>query len=128
MNSGGQIVAYLANNPNARYIVAGAGAYANAGRNTLPGRPTDNIDLSLYKTFSLTERFRLQVVSQFFNLFNHPQFLPGAPNRVDVIDSNLNNLPADRNYLTPGNPIFNNPEAVFSSNPRFIQLGLKLLF
>jgi hypothetical protein len=32
------------------------------------------------------------------------------------------------NYQTPGNAIFNNPEAVFSSNPRNIQLSLKILF
>ena len=37
-------VAYVANNPNARYIQAGYGAYANAGRNTLPLAPTNNFD------------------------------------------------------------------------------------
>jgi hypothetical protein len=127
-NSSGDVVAYLANNPNARYIVAGVGAYANAGRNTLPGRPIDNIDVNFAKNFNLTERWRVQFAAQFLNLFNHPQFIPGLPNRVDVNDNTLNNLPADRNYLTPGNAIFNNPEAVFSSNPRTIQLGLKLFF
>ncbi len=30
------IVAYVANSPNARYVVAGVGALANAGRNTFP--------------------------------------------------------------------------------------------
>jgi hypothetical protein len=127
-NSSGDVVAYLANNPNARYIVAGVGAYANAGRNTLPGRPIDNIDVNFAKNFNLTERWRVQFAAQFLNLFNHPQFIPGLPNRVDVNDNTLKNLPADRNYLTPGNAIFNNPEAVFSSNPRTIQLGLKLFF
>jgi hypothetical protein len=32
------------------------------------------------------------------------------------------------NYQTPGNAIFNNPEAVYTSNPRSIQLALKILF
>ena len=32
------------------------------------------------------------------------------------------------NYLTPGNAIFNNPEAIYTSNPRAVQLTLKLLF
>ena len=127
-NSSGQTVAYLANNPNARYIKAGLGAYANGGRNTLPGRPTDNIDLSLLKNFNVTERWKLQFGAQFFNFFNHPQFTPGTPNRVDVQDQFLNNGAADRNYLTPGNAIFNNPEAVYSSNARFIQVGAKLIF
>ena len=33
------IVAYVAKNPNARYIQAGAGAFANGGRNTFTARP-----------------------------------------------------------------------------------------
>jgi outer membrane receptor protein involved in Fe transport len=127
-NSSGQTVAYLANNPNARYIRAGLGAYANSGRNTLPGRPVNNVDMSLLKNFNVTERYKLQFAAQFFNFFNHPQFTPGFPNRVDVVNANYNNGAADRNYLTPGNAIFNNPEAVFSSNPRFLQLGLKFIF
>ena len=35
-SSSGSIVAYVANNSNARYIVAGSGALANGGRNTFP--------------------------------------------------------------------------------------------
>ncbi len=127
-NSGGRIVAYLANNPNARYLRAGLGAYANAGRNTVPTRPIDNIDLSLFKNFSITERWRVQFGAQFYNIFNHPQFIPGFINRVDNVDSSHYNGATARNFLTPGNAIFSNPEALFSSNPRFIQLGLKLVF
>jgi hypothetical protein len=41
----GAVVGYLANNPNARYVVAGPGAYANGGRNTLHGRPINNVDV-----------------------------------------------------------------------------------
>jgi hypothetical protein len=120
-------VGYLAQNPNARYIRAGLGAYATAGRNTLAGRPIQNADLSLYKNFNVTERWRLQVGAQFLNLFNHAQFVPGFPSRVDnpVV---LNTGAAVRNYLTAGNKIFNNPEAVYSSNPRNIQLAVKIVF
>jgi hypothetical protein len=39
-----------------------------------------------------------------------------------------NNGGAVNNYLTPGNASFNNPEAIYSSNPRGIQLALKVLF
>jgi outer membrane receptor protein involved in Fe transport len=127
-NSSGQIVGYLANNPNARYIVAGRGAYANGGRNTLATRPINNIDFSLYKNFNVTERWRIQFGAQFYNIFNHPQFVPGFTNRVDTQSSSVYNGATARNFLTPGNAIFSNPEALFSSNPRFIQLGLKLFF
>ena len=43
-NNKSETVGYLVANPNARYIQAGLGVYANGGRNTLPGRPIDNID------------------------------------------------------------------------------------
>jgi hypothetical protein len=126
-NSAGQTVAYLANNPNARYIVAGAGAYANGGRNTLAGRPINNVDVNLLKNFAIRERWHLQLSAQFFNVLNHAQFVPGFVSRADnpVV---LNNTPAVRNYLTPGNALFNNPEAVFSSNPRNVQVAMKLTF
>ena len=126
-NSAGQTVAYLANNPSAQYIVAGPGAYANGGRNTLALRPIDNVDLSLYKNFNITERWRMQLGAQFLNFLNHPQFVPGFTDRVDN-PTVLNNGPVDRNFLTPGNLLFNNPEAVFSSSPRNIQVSLKLFF
>jgi hypothetical protein len=53
--------------------------------------------------------------------------VPGFINRVD--NPSVPNISGNVfNYQTPGNPIFNNPEAVFSSNPRNIQLALKILF
>lgn len=126
-NSSGATVAYLANNPSAQYIIAGSGAYPNGGRNTLSLRPIDNVDMNLLKNFNLTERYRVQFAAQFYNLLNHAQFLPGFPSRADnpVV---LNTSATIRSLLIPGNVNFNNPEAVFGSNPRNIQLSLKLLF
>ncbi|MDP9170804.1 MAG: carboxypeptidase regulatory-like domain-containing protein [Acidobacteriota bacterium] len=126
-NSAGATVAYVAVNPNARYIKAGSGAYANGGRNTLPGRPIDNIDMNVFKNFSYGERYKMQFSATFFNLLNHAQFIPGFPGRADNPNV-LNTGGAIRNYLTPGNAIFNNPEAIFSSNPRNIQVSAKLIF
>jgi hypothetical protein len=126
-NSAGETVAYLALNPNARYIVAGPGAYANGGRNTLAGRPIDNIDLNIMKNIHAGERTSVQFSAQLFNALNHPQFVPGFTNRVDN-PANANNSGPVFNYVTPGSGIFNNPEAIYSSNPRGIQLALKLLF
>ena len=122
-----KVVGYLATNPNARYIKAGLGAYANGGRNTLAGRPINNVDLNLLKSFNATERWKVQFSAQFLNLFNHAQFVPGFTSRVDnpVV---LNTSSTIRNYVTPGNSIFNNPEAIYSSNPRTIQVAVKLIF
>jgi hypothetical protein len=126
-NFASTVVGYVANNPNARYIVAGLGVYPNGGRNLLPGRPINNWDLNLLKSFSVTERAKFQLSAQFFNLVNHPQFIPGFTNRADN-PAVLNVGAGVRNYLTPGNAIFNNPEAVYSSSPRGIQIAAKVIF
>jgi hypothetical protein len=70
---------------------------------------------------------RMQLSAQLFNALNHPQFVPGFTNRVDN-PPNANNTGNVFNYLTPGNAIFNNPEAIYSSNPRGVQIALKILF
>ncbi len=124
-NSAGNTVAYLANNPNAQYIQAGVGAYPNVGRNTLPGRPIDNIDMTVAKRVTFHERYRVEFLAQFFNFFNHPQFVPDAINNVYNF---VYNAPSYRTMLITGNPAFNNPEAVLNSNARTIQLVLKFKF
>src|SRR5262249_24167258 len=53
--------------------------YGNSGRNILYGPGRVNFDFSLFKEFSITERVRLQFRTEFFNIFNTPQFdLPNA--------------------------------------------------
>ena len=69
-------MAYLAKNPSAQYITAGAGALATAGRDTLPTRPTDDLDLGVYKDLNITERVKFRLGAQFGNILNHPQYIP----------------------------------------------------
>ena len=127
-------VAYVADNPNAQYIVAGPGALANIGRNTLATRPTNDFSLSTYKDVNITERVKFRLGAQFANLFNHPQYIPGSnPGQglgVNDVTSFLTgpNSTSYLNYLTPGNAIFNNPKAVFASNARTIALVGKITF
>jgi hypothetical protein len=117
------IVAYVANNPNARYVVAGYGALANGGRNTQPTRPINNVDMSLIKRFSFRERYGLQLQAQAFNLFNHPQFIPGSINDVGTVTS-AGLTP----FVSPQYNTFNNPEAFFASNARVLQVVAKFTF
>jgi hypothetical protein len=122
-NGNPNIVAYVAKNPNARYIQAGLGARANAGRNTEAGRPIDNIDLSLIKHFAIHDRFKVDLAGQAFNVFNHAQFIPGGSiNNANTVNNFLGNVQA---YVTVSNPLFNNPTNTFSSNPRIFQLTAK---
>jgi hypothetical protein len=48
--------------------------FGNVGRNRFRGPRLFNTDLSLFKDFSVTERTRLQLQFQFFNVFNHVNF------------------------------------------------------
>ncbi len=117
------IVAYVANNPNARYVIAGAGSYPNGGRNTFPLKPTNNIDVSLTKRFSVTERVKFEIAGQFFNVFNHPQFTGGY-----VSDVSSNGFIGSRNDLIPNNPLFGRFDQFYSSNARAVQLLGRIRF
>ncbi|HZP03469.1 MAG TPA: carboxypeptidase regulatory-like domain-containing protein [Terracidiphilus sp.] len=52
----------------------GAQQWGNSGRNILQGPGTKNVDFSAFKTVPLREGASLQLRSEFFNLFNTPQF------------------------------------------------------
>ena len=82
------------------------GSFGNAGRNILDGPGYQNVNASLVKNTSLSERLNLQLRAEFFNLFNHPNF----------------NLPD--NFL--GSPTFGRISS--ARDPRHIQFGVKLLF
>jgi hypothetical protein len=126
-NSAGEIVGYLADNPNAEYIRAGTGAESNSARNTLQLPGIDNLDFSVFKTFTWGESRKIQLRADFFNALNRPQYIPGSPNDVQPINTTavgqVNTITA-ANLLTT----FNQADRVFSSNPRVIQLGLKFSF
>ncbi|MEZ5354545.1 MAG: TonB-dependent receptor [Bryobacteraceae bacterium] len=80
--------------------------YGNSGRAIIEGPGVINLDFSLAKTFSLTERFRLQFRAEAFNASNTPAF--GNPGT---------------NITTPG------AGAITSAGePRRVQFGLKLLY
>ncbi|MGA3043828.1 MAG: carboxypeptidase regulatory-like domain-containing protein, partial [Bryobacteraceae bacterium] len=125
-NSSGDIVAYLANNTNARYIQAGLGTLPNGGRNTAQLHPIDDVDMTMAKAYSFGEGVKkLQFSARFFNIFNHPQYIGG--NVSDVAPVGFTSTAVDQ-YLRPQTGIFMQPSQAFSSNPRNIQLALKFIF
>lgn len=116
-------VAYVATNPNAEYIQAGLGALATAGRNTEATRPINDVDMTLIKRFSVKERFHFELQGQAFNLFNHPQFIPGSINDVgNITGTGL------AGYVNANSVNFNNPETFFTSNARVIQVAGKFIW
>jgi hypothetical protein len=122
-NSAGQVVAYVAVNPNAQFIRAQQGALATSGRNILPTSPINNFDLNVMKTFTAGERYHVELRADFYNSLNHPQYTPGRLNNV-VFSSHI----GETNYLTPGNALFGKWDQVFVSNSRTIQLAAKFNF
>lgn len=61
--------------------IPGTQHFGSLGRNSLIGPGYRNVDFSIFKTTPITERVKLQLRAEIFNIFNHPNFasplLPG---------------------------------------------------
>src|ERR1041384_6730069 len=66
------------NNP-----IGSLASFGNLGRNTLRGPGINNWDISFLKRFKFTESRSLEFRSEFFNAFNHVQFLNPDGNGFD---------------------------------------------
>jgi Carboxypeptidase regulatory-like domain len=75
------------------------------GPSNFRGPGFHRLDFSLFKQFAITERFRLEFRSEFFNLTNHPNFSnPGfagngvvaAPGSLDYTNSNFGKITSTR--------------------------------
>jgi Carboxypeptidase regulatory-like domain/TonB dependent receptor len=108
---------------NAYYVQAGPGTLPTAGRNTLAGRPIDNIDLAFYKRITLQERYSLEFGVQAFNVLNHAQYQPGTLDNV-----NGPSYTTSYNYQTVTSAAFDQPEKEFLNNARTMQLTGKINF
>src|SRR5579871_442852 len=60
------------------------GAPGNSPRNPFTGPGTETMNLSVAKTFAVTERVRAELRGEFFNLFNTPQFSQPDGNMNDA--------------------------------------------
>jgi hypothetical protein len=63
----------------------------NAGRNSLIGPGTSELDFSIFKNNpikKISESFNVQFRAEFFNILNHPNFaVPSTPGNTDIFDS-----------------------------------------
>lgn len=102
--------------------------YGNSGVGILEGPGFANTDFSLFKNFAITERFKVQFRSEFFNIFNTPNF--GRPNAT--LNTAAGFLPTRSANGTVSYPsqanIVRGPGAITSlvAPMRNIQFGLKL--
>lgn len=98
----------------------------NFGRNVLRGFDATQADVALQRQFHMTEKVGLRFRSEFFNIFNHPNF--DAPNNTltsplfghstQTLASSLGSGGANGGF----NPLYQ------IGGPRSIQLALKLQF
>jgi hypothetical protein len=121
----GQVVAYQAVDPTARYIVAGLGALADTRRNNLALPHTNNFDFAILKRVSFTEHTSIELSAQAANVFNHAQYLPGYISDVAPLSFTGTNV---LTMLIPGSPSFNQPQSVFTNHPRQMVLVAKFNF
>jgi Carboxypeptidase regulatory-like domain len=86
---------------------SGGALFGDLGRNIIRGPFQQNWDMYLSKKFFLTEKYSLTFRSEFFNVFNHPNFVN-----------------AGTAFGTPSFGIFSSTVG----NPRVLQLALKFDF
>jgi hypothetical protein len=120
------LLSYVADDPSAYYIQAGAGTLPNGARNTMPIRPIDNVDLSAVKRINFTDRYAFEFQAQAFNVLNHPQYLPGSLDNVNTNDTHT--LSTAFQTVGEDNKFFGQPQYTFNSNGRTMQLSAKLIF
>jgi len=99
------------------------GQFGNAGRNIFRGPSFKNWDLSMVKTWKVTERSSVQLRMEFFNVLNHPNFANPAilfNNDLGILDTfGLSSATPD---VAGANPV------IGTGGPRNLQLGLKIRF
>ena len=112
---------HLAHKTNAMFFNTAAfapqaiGTVGSTRRNSLSGPDFRHVDLSLFKTFSVTERMGLQFRAECFNISNTPNFF---------INNNAGNSSTQLGNAAFGTVAQTDP----NYNPRLIQFALKLQF
>jgi hypothetical protein len=102
------------------------GQQGDFGRNVLRGFGAAQADVALQRQFHLTENMELRFRSEFFNIFNHPNF--GNPNNVLTSPLFGRSTQSLANSLGSGGPNGGFSPLYQIGGPRSIQLALKLLF
>jgi hypothetical protein len=118
----GATVGYIANDPTAYYIQAGAGTMPTGARNTLPIRPIDNVDVSAAKRITFFDHYSFEFGAQCLNVLNHAQYIPGS---IDGINSTSY---TGLGFSAVNSAAFNQPGAVFTNNARSLQLSGRIIF
>jgi hypothetical protein len=99
------------------------GTFGNIGKNALRLPRTSDWDVQVAKNILISERWRLQIRAEYFNVLNHPTFAPesistGAVNGTDQISS----------FDKISSNSFGTFRAGQAGDPRVAQLAAKIFF
>jgi outer membrane receptor protein involved in Fe transport len=97
------------------FVLPPAGTYGDVGRNILEGPGLATVDFGVTKNTTLTERLRMQLRVEAFNLFNRANF--ALPDNLVVITNAAGAIPGNAGVIT---------STVTTS--RQIQIGAKFIF
>jgi len=106
--------------------------YGNLGRNSLIGPHFRQFDFSLFKDTQLTERLKMELRFEAYNLFNHPNFAnPYLP--YFIADPSINGATPNGRYvgsypLTATGDVGIGYPFLGSGGPRSLQLAVKFNF
>jgi outer membrane receptor protein involved in Fe transport len=121
-------VAYVALNPNAQYIQAGPGAFANAGRNTLRSNMIARTDAAFMKRFPFgEERYNIEIGAEINNFFNQRIYAIGNFGNALGTATAPGLSPTDTGFPTVSSTLFNQ-YSIGNFPGRTIQLRAKLNF
>jgi hypothetical protein len=96
----------------------------NLGRNVLRGPGQTNVDFSVIRRFPIRESKNIELRAEFFNLFNHTNFANPISNLSAVPSTSID----PNSGKIVGSPGDFGRIISTSSNPRLIQLAIKLNF
>ena len=95
-----------------------SGAFGNFGRNALRGPSVYNVDVSVFKSVPIGERFKVQLRVEAFNVFNIQNWSePAAANLT--VNTNATTIAASVGKISG---------LAQGTNPRQIQFGLRLVY
>jgi hypothetical protein len=100
-----------------------SGTFGSIGKNALRLPRTANWDVQIAKNIAISERWRVQLRAEYFNVLNHPTFAPesistGAVNGTDQITS----------FDKLNSSSFGTFKAGQAGDPRVAQLAVKVFF
>jgi hypothetical protein len=95
---------------SAAFSLPTTGAFGTCAPRTFHGPGIENLDMSIFKMFAVTERYKVEFRSEFFNTFNHVNFGNPSANAAPA------SLPTFGKLLTT------------IGDPREIQFALKVYF